>query len=196
MPRGHYKRTPEQIARMVAGKNLPTALERFWNTVDVKGPDECWTWTGSVNPRQYGYFHVGGCPKRGDRKRVAAHRFSWELHHKVEIPAGLVIDHMCKNTRCVNPSHIRAVLQADNCVIFAKETSCFRRNKMAKACPKGHAYTPENIAISIRGGRKCRVCLACFPGNWRRALIPRPRPAGALTPEQYEKRFGRRDPSA
>lgn len=53
----------------------------------------CWEWTGAlVN----GY----GQAKIGHRLR-GVHRFSYE-HHVGPVPAGLEIDHLCKNKRCCN----------------------------------------------------------------------------------------------
>lgn len=81
-----------------------TREDRFWAKVDKSG--ECWTWTASRKPNGYGEFYTG------DRNEYA-HRFSYEMHHG-PIPEGLVVDHRCYNTSCVNPDHLRLASVSQN----------------------------------------------------------------------------------
>lgn len=84
-----------------------TLEERFWPKV-MKGP-ACWLWTASFDARGYGQINAGG--RRG--KPLGAHRVAYELV-KGEVPAGMVLDHTCRNTWCVNPDHLEPVTQAEN----------------------------------------------------------------------------------
>lgn len=67
----------------------------------------CWVWQrATTKSGGYGQIRVGG-------RIQMAHRYYYEKHVG-PIPAGLHIDHLCKNTVCVNPSHLEPVTQAEN----------------------------------------------------------------------------------
>lgn len=63
----------------------------------------CWLWSGAMSPEGYG--RLGG--------RQYAHRAVYE-HLVGEIPLGLQIDHLCRNRRCVRPSHLDVVASREN----------------------------------------------------------------------------------
>jgi hypothetical protein len=157
-----------------------TLEERFWEKVDQRGPDECWPWMAHIQTRGYGQFYTGTVD--GKEVRVPAHRMAWELHMGVPVPKGLVIDHICKNTACCNPHHLRPVRQYDNCMHLARP-SPFYLNSKKDECINGHPYTPENTAWpkKVRRGRenRGRICLTCYPTYWRWAEVPRERPPGS-----------------
>jgi len=125
----------------------PTAVERFHARVKVM-PNGCLEWTHDSDHHGYGRLSVGG-------KKVAAHRFAWELAHG-PIPAGMYVLHRCDNPPCVN---------AYGCLFLGtqSENNADRDSKGRNAmsarthCPKNHPYDEENTAIS-QGRRFCREC--------------------------------------
>lgn len=66
------------------------------------GGRECWPWRGAIQSKGYGMV--------GHR---LVHRVVYELVHG-PIPAGLTIDHLCRNRACANPSHLEAVTMKVN----------------------------------------------------------------------------------
>lgn len=93
----------------VPKKALPVE-ERFWPKVDKSGgPDACWPWLAHRAWNGYGEFRLP--LKTG--KLVKSHRFSYELLHG-PTPAGMDLDHKCRNRWCCNPAHLEPVTRSEN----------------------------------------------------------------------------------
>jgi hypothetical protein len=130
--------------------NPESPLDRFWRRVSVG--DDCWLWTGDKNLKGYGIHYWG------QRNRMLAHRFSYELA-KGPIPEGLLVCHSCDVPNCVNPDHLWVGTTQDNARDAAakgKMGSAFRNRT---ACIRGHEYTPENTRWDGTV-RRCRKCSA------------------------------------
>jgi len=66
----------------------------------------CWVWQRYLGLEGYAL-------KRRDGKRIPAHRYYYEMY-RGPIPAGLMMDHLCRNHACVNPSHLEPVTAKEN----------------------------------------------------------------------------------
>lgn len=119
---------------------------RFWKYVS-KG-DSCWDWNGSVAGNRYGTISIQG-------KNYLAHRVSYKIH-KGQPDISLVIDHICRNRRCVNPEHLREVNHKTNALENSKKADLRANPK----CRIGHNLDADNSYINKYGAKDCRKCKA------------------------------------
>ena len=133
-----------------AVKKIP-AIDRFWEKVNRHGPipelrpelGRCWIWEAARGGYKawYGVFFNG-------HWMVYAHMWVWE-HEVGPIPEGLTIDHLCRNTACVNPAHLEPVPGSEN---------TRRATRLITHCRYGHPYDEKNTYITPQGRRACRIC--------------------------------------
>lgn len=72
----------------------------------VDDQTQCWIWQRATNASGYGKLRVHG-------KDWLAHRWFWSEAHG-PILDGMVIDHLCRTRRCVNPGHMELVTPGEN----------------------------------------------------------------------------------
>jgi hypothetical protein len=116
----------------------------YLNGKVLRSPGGCWEWTGRLTPA--GYATYKGRP---------AHRTVYEQMIG-PIADGLHIDHLCRNTACVNPEHLEPV---DPKVNNLRGYSPPAINARKTTCKNGHPYDGDNL-YQGRGpiGRRCRQC--------------------------------------
>lgn len=123
-------------------------MERFIRYSEVDGETGCWLWVGGLDTDGYGIFSVDGTSR-------GAHRWSYE-HHIGSIPEGLVLDHLCRTRRCVNPIHLEPVTHQTNILRGEGRAAA---NALKTQCPQGHPYDEINTNF-YEGRRYCRMCQA------------------------------------
>lgn len=106
----------------------------------------CWAWTGKLKDG-YARIRVYGVIMR-------AHRYAYEIY-RGGIPAGKVLDHLCRQRHCVNPYHLEIVSPKENTL---RGESAPALNAQKNACPAGHVYTESNTYRDGRNKRYCREC--------------------------------------
>lgn len=125
-----------------------------WNRFleKTKQVGDCLIWCGSkvkFKKLAYGQFWNG-------EKIVLAHRYAFEEAHRRSIRKGLTIDHICDNSLCVNPKHLREMSLKDN--ILRSQNNPSAINSRKTHCGKGHEFSKSNTAFTRHGWRRCRKC--------------------------------------
>lgn len=134
-------------------------LTTLYNIQDIGYTTACWIWIAGKSGN-YGVI-------KRDGKCLKAHVYFYR-QFKTEIPKGLVLDHLCRNTLCVNPDHLEPVTQDENMrrgygysAINARKTSCSR----------GHEYSEENTYYYKDGRRDCKQCIELRSKRKKRLTI-------------------------
>lgn len=145
------KRIPQKVPRFAKHS-------RFLSKIRVNLQTECWEWTATLNSEGYGMYFIENNVVR------SAHRISYDIFKGLEC-MGLVIDHICRNRKCVNPDHLREVSNAINNLENSQGPSAI--NALKTHCKYGHEYTPENTrkVLNRKGHKNNRACQKCYNGK-------------------------------
>lgn len=127
---------------------MSTVSERFWSKVQISERDGCWEWSRARSSSGYGQFRL-----MTPRRLVAAHRLAYEMLVGPIAPH-LVLDHLCGNRRCINPSHLEPITSGENTRRGTSPAAMYGRRTH---CELGHEFTRENTYWRP-DGRRCRQC--------------------------------------
>ena len=133
-------RTPDWLARLFRG---------------TKPVGRCIIWTKGKTDKGYGTI-------RKDGRSQVVHRVAYEAQNG-PIPPGLILDHLCRNRACLNPSHLEAVTHRIN---ILRGNGAPAQNARKNICSMGHSLlSKSNVRRRRTGGRACRAC--CRASNIR-----------------------------
>lgn len=126
-------------------------LARHGHRIEIDPTTECWRWRGATTKAGYGLV-------TWDRANHYTHRLFYEAFRGA-IPAGLVIDHLCRVPACCNPAHMEAVPMLENTLRGNLIAVTRARHAAKQWCKRGHPLFGDNIFIDGNGARVCRTCL-------------------------------------
>lgn len=150
--------------RVLASPKLSLFTARL-NTLKISYGDQCWLWDGELDKRGYGRFYAGKID--GNYRKVFAHRMAYELLIG-PIPEDKVIDHLCRNPKCVNPHHMEPVQQKTNWLRGEHHTAIIIRTN---TCANGHNLSEFGVTRK-NGSRRCRICYNAWMRDYRKRKLP------------------------
>lgn len=106
--------------------------------IDAKN---CWNWVSGPSS-VYGMVTIRN-------KTTLAHRVFYE-NYKKQISPGMQIDHLCKNTRCVNPDHLEEVSPAEN--MHRSSRTKLTKNSVLEIRKRYATKTISQTALSVEYG--------------------------------------------
>ena len=131
-------------------KGNPTPARQRFDRLFIPEPmSGCYLWMGTTNGRYGTFDDYQLAPYR--HRNTYAHRWSFQQHFGA-IPAGMEMDHKCRNILCVNPDHLEAVTHLEN--VRRTPSSGFNKTH----CKYGHEFSTENTWVEKTGSRHCREC--------------------------------------
>lgn len=128
----------------------PKAIKRLFSKISFDKFSGCWNWMGNLNQTGYGRIRFLG-------EKVLVHRlmYSWIYNKELskiirkDIP---ILDHICNNKRCCNPTHLRLTSHKIN---MLRGNGPSAKGARQTHCKKGHLLPIEKNKF---GRRHCQLC--------------------------------------
>lgn len=121
----------------------------FAARVKVNEATGCHEWTGKIRPDGYGAVVRDGASRQ-------AHRVALILAG-IALPTDAVVDHLCRNRRCVNPDHLDVTTARVNTLRGVSPIAAAIRAIESGFCLNGH-----NLAVvGFHKSGRSRTCAQC-----------------------------------
>jgi hypothetical protein len=151
-----YSSQGERGKGMSGKKDSRGTIEfRLYSRIRIDSSNGCWNWIGAISNNRYGSLYWDG-------RMQKTHRIAWILKNG-KIPVGMDLDHLCRNTRCCNPSHLEVVTRSEN----LRRSPLMDRKSQNTHCPSGHEYGGQNLRLTKKGYRVCKTCMRQHTRDWR-----------------------------
>lgn len=124
-------------------------LERFWEKVNIAGPDDCWEWKASraSGRRRQGKSDYGRFNKNNPFNTGEAHRIAYMLAYRPPPPDKPCVLHSCDNPPCCNPRHLWPGTAGDN----NRDRHAKGRSGHAQGETIGNSKLNDDDVLAIRG---------------------------------------------
>lgn len=121
----------------------PTILRRLLQSIEARGPDECWPWKKKGRANRYAMIGIAAGKSRG------AHRLMWQLFVG-PIPEGLEVCHTCDDGYCLNPRHHFLGTHTDNMQDKVRKGRCANEIPSVRGELHGQSKLTKEQVLAIR----------------------------------------------
>lgn len=142
-------------------KRNPPLDEAIFLSMTQRQEDGCLLWLGDLSK--------GGYPRYAFMyKKIYVHRWAYEFFVE-PIPEGYTIEHLCHDPakcrlasscphrRCVEPTHLQPMTNAENSMRGGSPVAWKSRQTH---CINEHPLEGDNLYVTPDGRRQCRLCRA------------------------------------
>lgn len=142
---GHWRQQSlgKPLTPLITHESLEARLEK-----NIKrDPDGgCWWWIGSGSGKYYKKDDKSGYGQlRWKGQSYMAHRYTYAQYHGVALSSEDTLDHLCRNTRCVNPEHLEKVSRSENIERKHLYHALRSENERFRAFIQSKGYDPESV---------------------------------------------------